>query len=1605
MSEPGYSKKLFELDEQIQNELLAMQDTLSWFPEGDLDNERYLSFSNRITYIDTLFNKADIILRGMTIDQSQPDLISLLEAKDNIQVNRDRFHRMSHEFHLRFDKDELSQEEERERVMERSAESVQEAEQSEDELAEPIEDDFSDEELLEEWLAAEAEAEEEEKKAKKKKAEAKRSAERRARERQAFDAQNRADAAAADAARRDRDRRDAERRWEEDRRFTQPTPLYTPLYEQPYSQQPYPTPTPPPAPLQPTSQPTDTPPAPYWKDEAELRQMQYREAERRSHEERIRQEQTRLHEEQLRRFHEQPSQPRYAYDRTVYRHFDFSVLEGEKASRHNGRTEYKVYSYTPDGTVELGYNRDLSSAPNNQAIASNIGNRVSRPASSAYEATMRFNMQMARQNYESKRGTPEEKAALREYIRQRESLVTYRDNIRSGRTETFSPTATPHEPSKQTRRDYFSDTHPIRYQYTPDGVVGNSIASGRLSGSQMMYRNTPSRRFGQGGSTHITTPQGTSQRSGTGAQRVPQNVLRKSPVSDVPVIVPATQHTTPARFKVTGVSSADIRTSPNGVSGSEWLKSVKLQAHNRSTSPSPATTAIPYNSGKKSETKEVSSNVVRKKSKLNSAEVAKYYAGKMGTNTLYFSKSVVQGTAKKMYQMAQGGDENNPLGTFEAGRHYMTTAVGVTSAVMHAKVVSSTRTIRQGALMDHGYGQVAQMSKREFARELQMHREKGRALREEIRALKSKGVNMTGDEMATLASKLKEKAALNHEARKLHSYRNFRLDNAAAVAMDRAIEAEAKGRPIRIKHVQAAKVKLEMEAKERLEKKFGNLQKLKNEELAKRITASTAEARALKKQIVALKKKGALSSVENAQLMALKKRKAELDAKLRKYHGLRLARDPLNRKISAGNKRITTLTNNRYGILSGLSALQDFILRPLKQDDMIGAQGLAKGFSISTNHYVHEFVKSSVRYSISTGRWAMRTTHLDSLARYTGKAIVRSRPVRATKATAHAAKEVVKGSAKTGAAATKEAMSRLAPKPVKTAVKKGYHAATSIPGRYGRAKAAVKGAAAATKNWFYGTRVGRAYAWANKVLHGFTDAVKVAWAFVKGLVVKGLLILGGFILLVLLIVTVITSLGGAATSVMLVPGSTEDGKFDLSPYNNILVREWEEYEQELLDMGDAEGYYRTTVEIEPNVPNAREILSMMSVRMSQRLDLRTNLEIEPYLSQLMRDLNPYVREESTCYCEGRNCRTGSYTVTGTTTDAEGNTVTTSHTYYYTYCNGDHPTLTVKLYSLHFDAAFSADSMGAADAGVSGAEGDLIGRFKITYYCAEKYPHICNAGPPYETATGTTPTAGRTIAVDPSVIPLNTRVIIDGHEYVAEDTGGAIDGNRIDIVVATHAEALRKGTRNNVPVYSVSYEGSDMIESGYWNGWTDGNKEWAKNIYSQDWTQLYSGIPNVTDLVGNNTDLSGVEFIDGDRPGYDAIANAGRGQLGNAGGQKFWSWYGFDYRVEWCAIFVSWCANQTGNLNSAVPKFALCEDGIRWYQSRGQWAARGDTTPVAGDIIFFDWGADGDPDHVGIVVGSDGTNVYTVEGNSGDQVRTKSYALNSNVIFGYGLPNY
>ena len=217
-----------------------------------------------------------------------------------------------------------------------------------------------------------------------------------------------------------------------------------------------------------------------------------------------------------------------------------------------------------------------------------------------------------------------------------------------------------------------------------------------------------------------------------------------------------------------------------------------------------------------------------------------------------------------------------------------------------------------------------------------------------------------------------------------------------------------------------------------------------------------------------------------------------------------------------------------------------------------------------------------------------------------------------------------------------------------------------------------------------------------------------------------------------------------------------------------------------------------------------------------------------------------------------------------------------------------------------------------------------------------------------------------------------------------------EGNEYDVEVPYNYYILNV-TLTSKPISSVASEllTPDQLEMYQVYRQTLGNKPLIFGGGSAD--------------TSDSESLAGVEIVNGTRPGNQAVVDIAKSQVGNVGGQPYWSWYGFNSRVEWCACFVSWCYGQMG---LSEPRFAACQSqGIPWFTSHGQWGARGYENIAPGDAIFFDWDLDGSADHVGLVIGRDANRVYTVEGNSGDACKIKSYPLDYACIKGYGLMNW
>ncbi len=1317
----------------------------------------------------------------------------------------------------------------------------------------------------------------------------------------------------------------------------------------------------------------------------------------------------------------EPPRPSSEQESPIYRSTPFGVREESRPNplSHLSRDNAQIYS-----KIQSGMKKSDAGAP--------------VTVSSTYLTSMAWNVHMARIDFQGKKDTTEALNAARQYQKQRQALESLKADIHAGRVKVEQPKEYGPEQAPEKGDNKPKSPFQAQYQYTPFGTQGYNLgANGEVTGSFRINTKAVRDNFRYTAEKPLEV---SAKYEAAMQQRLQKATTALDSALQLDTTLPPKigldmhnelrlAQDAYAAFKQAKQSGVVV------VTGDSKLDKPNFQAwQQRSQANIFGSTAAPKatntNKVKKEDVEEQGASVFTNKSKLRQEYFYNRYARSLASKTSSYAWQASTIFSRNLYMLVQAGDDN-AVRTFESGRYYAVTAAKLTNAAMHLHVVAPKRTLHQANKQElHRFAQYMGKDNKTLAKEITDKKRLGRESKKMLRSLKSERdalqqqistlvypgavlskedgllLKQLGQKQRKVAEQLstaqRAHFALNRDLRKEVAFLKLRKQSADEVRIQKELH-EKHGVFVTRRKLRQDIADTQAEARKKLVKKYGKeITAYSDKSVKREIKNLTKQAKELKAKIKALQAKGsALSQAQRLSLKNMMDQHASISKKLRSLIGLDKDRALLNAEIALKGKLLNRMYANANAFSNALFAMRRVVLRPMREGAEYGVQGFGAGMNVLANRQLHRMMKkvfkAGIRYVPSAAAFlATGDVHTARLAatyvdRATKMAVIKSKAV---------VKKTAKTAAKAAVEGTKKAVSAIAPQPVKHGVHYVSKLSKSLQGRF-RTVTALK---QKLSQKFWASRLGQSISSVTNAGRNMMQFAKAATRVLKSVMIK---VIVGFVLLFLLC-GVIASMagapaGGAAGGLILSPYEGTDGKIDLSPYVEILNECQEEYDKKIENTRLAYLNRYDKVNIIPAIPdnNVREILSMMAVRCSQDLDL-SNSMIKRYLKSIFNDSHFYTTQESEFYsCSG--CKTRVVNI-GHSADCPDD-CNTRHTTEEKYCPGTHQDLTITLHVLFFDEIFTADSMG--NEGQTAVAGQEIGTFRITHYCA---CYTCcgkNPGDPGYgiTATGTTATANRTIAVDPNVIPLGTHVVIDGVEYIAEDTGGAIDDNRIDIYVSSHEEALALGVINR-PVYYASYEGESVVDTGEWDGWTEDNVFWCKTIYSMDWKELYTGIPNVTDVMGNETNLDGVTFVDGDRPGNQAIVDTAMAQLGQVGGQPYWSWYGFDSRVEWCATFVSWCANQTGALGTAVPKFASCRaQGVPWFQEHGQWASGGDIVPSAGDIIFFDWEGNGVPDHVGIVIGTDGDKVYTIEGNSGDAVRTKSYNLNSKLIFGYGLPNY
>lgn len=794
---------------------------------------------------------------------------------------------------------------------------------------------------------------------------------------------------------------------------------------------------------------------------------------------------------------------------------------------------------------------------------------------------------------------------------------------------------------------------------------------------------------------------------------------------------------------------------------------------------------------------------------------------------------------------------------------------------------------------------LVQMPEKDLVQEIKRMRQQGAGMKSRIKLLQGKGSALSQTERKLLSDLLSNHKDLNRQLSKLIGLKKVRADvrtqrNALKASLSPQASAPVKQSKDRVRKKVQGGTKLPKTAKEmdkviadfhkksdeKLSRKFGkDLSRMSEKSLAQEVKLMRKQGASLKSQIKLLQSKGsALSQAERKLLSDLLGKRKELNQRLSKLIGLQKARGDAKQVMNVLSAQRQRLVMSSHRFSSGLYALQSFILMPIQRGTETGTQGLMKMAQIASNRYVHIVVKAAFKSSLFLGKASLNLVASGTSFALDNAAFLAKTRIKTTaNAVKTTTKKAIKTSVKHSVNAVKRGVSKATPPRIKTAVNQTALQAAKAKSKYDTVAVGIKNRAWKIKNRLANTKVGKAVSAVRRGFSNASQALQKAGALLKAIGAKAALIALGVFLVCGLIGSIAPMLaGGAGGNVIMSPEDSATDKINLAPYAKHLAKEQEEFDELIEEWMDSIDPDFDTVEVvyqTGEINNTKEILSMMAVRWKQDIDPDDNAQIYPYLTSLFHDSHKIITNREEYECGG--CVEDMEW--GILTDEEGYVIfdedgdPVEGWIPYMYCPG-HVFLKIDVYIYDFDQIFNLDSMGNADANFEA--GAKIGNFKITHYCACE---IC-CGPDASgiTASGKPVKANHTIAVDPKVIPLGTHVIIDGREYVAEDTGSAIQGNRIDIYMASHSAALAAGVRNNVPVYSAVASGGGYEDSDDWEGWTEDNIEWCKTIYSHNWDELYDFGKYGGGVVGNPE--SGELVVEGDWvwPVTDTTSSSGFG---------------------------------------------------------------------------------------------------------------------------------
>lgn len=407
-----------------------------------------------------------------------------------------------------------------------------------------------------------------------------------------------------------------------------------------------------------------------------------------------------------------------------------------------------------------------------------------------------------------------------------------------------------------------------------------------------------------------------------------------------------------------------------------------------------------------------------------------------------------------------------------------------------------------------------------------------------------------------------------------------------------------------------------------MEKQFGEKwSRSSTGQIRHEITQQKKYGRDLKGQIRTLEMQGAkLTSSQRKELRKLKQQCKDIGTKVGKLqNGLNAKKDLEHLRLRSEqiHKRAQVRQQPRRLATQGMVSLAG---RAMMQDE--NTQGLATGIQYATNPHIHHAVKTTTKFAVKTALIPTRMV----IRRFAPELPTRTLQLvhRVQLRLHHSAQEVARKMTQTAL--------KVVPTPVKKAVKPVARAAK----HFGHLPAGIRNAAYRAESRVLQNRVALGI---RRTTAKISAGVTRLWSMVKGGATKILLYGGGALLTLVLVSGLVSAITGAASSFILSTESTSGGKIDLAPYARLIQAPMTRFDNELTRIkakyaNAEEDDTAIKVTYSGSLNNVREMLSMMAVRFSQNLDLDTNNEIGPYLTELFNATHKITVQEHRYECEG-----------------------------------------------------------------------------------------------------------------------------------------------------------------------------------------------------------------------------------------------------------------------------------------------------------------------------------------------------------------------------------